>query len=476
MLFAIHDEGMKYVTLLFAWALSGFLLAAEPLLSGWAVVDITPPVGWRCAGSYTEVLSRGVHDPLLAKAVYLQQGEKRCVVVISDLCSVGRDITGPARVAIAKRTGIPAEHVIISATHTHGGPEYYGTLWEIWHEQAKQKHGGKDPQLLEDYVGKLQKAWLEVTEQAVKHAEEQALHVTTAQQYEMAYNRRFHMKDGSVRTNPGRMNVAALREAGPTDPDLPVLVARDLMGQTRGLFYTFAMHTAVRSMGEFSADFPAVVERCLKQELGAGLISIYGQACAGDVNHIKPQTVMKWTPDEECEEIGRRLAGTMMAALPRVEPVRAELRVMQAVVEVPLQEITAEAVARSQALLELKLTDEPAFLLSVDAYRVLNTKRYRDQFGDKYLCEIQAIGLGKEVAILALPHEIFVEHGLAVKRAVPYKHLFFVTLANDMDFYVPTLRAFAEGGYEVTTSSMKPGGGEMLVEKAIQVLKELHEQ
>ncbi|HLF93200.1 MAG TPA: hypothetical protein VJB14_07055 [Planctomycetota bacterium] len=42
-----------------------------------------------------------------------------------------------------------------------------------------------------------------------------------------------------------------------------------------------------------------------------------------------------------------------------------------------------------------------------------------------------------------------------------------------MDFYVPTRKAFAEGGYEVTTSPYKPGGGELLVDGAVKLLESL---
>ena len=49
--------------------------AAEPLKAGVAVIDITPPPGYRMAGYYNERPQHGTHDPLLAKAIVFQQGD-----------------------------------------------------------------------------------------------------------------------------------------------------------------------------------------------------------------------------------------------------------------------------------------------------------------------------------------------------------------------------------------------------------------
>jgi hypothetical protein len=46
-------------------------------------------------------------------------------------------------------------------------------------------------------------------------------------------------------------------------------------------------------------------------------------------------------------------------------------------------------------------------------------------------------------------------------------------LSNDCIGYVPTEKAFAEGGYETVNSRIKPGGGELLAETAIRLLKQI---
>jgi len=68
---------------------------------------------------------------------------------------------------------------------------------------------------------------------------------------------------------------------------------------------------------------------------------------------------------------------------------------------------------------------------------------------------------------------VFVDLGLAIKKASPFPTTVVVELCNDAPGYVPTRKAFAEGSYETVNSRVQPGGGEMLVETAIELLNEL---
>ena len=86
--------------------------------------------------------------------------------------------------------------------------------------------------------------------------------------------------------------------------------------------------------------------------------------------------------------------------------------------------------------------------------------------------EIQVIRLDRDVAIVLLPGEVFVELGLAIKRGSPFKHTLVIELSNDNPAYLPTGKAFKEGSYETVNSRIVPGGGERLAEAAIQLLKE----
>jgi hypothetical protein len=70
-------------------------------------------------------------------------------------------------------------------------------------------------------------------------------------------------------------------------------------------------------------------------------------------------------------------------------------------------------------------------------------------------------------------HEVFVEIGMSIKAASPFRRTMVVSLANDLDFYIPTRRAFEEGNYEPTTCPLEPGCGELLVAAAVKLLHEL---
>jgi hypothetical protein len=88
--------------------------------------------------------------------------------------------------------------------------------------------------------------------------------------------------------------------------------------------------------------------------------------------------------------------------------------------------------------------------------------------------EVQVFRLDKETALVGLPGEIFCDLGQAIKRASPFKRTIVMSICNDRPAYVPTRKAFAEGSYEVANSRVKPGGGEMLVDAAVKLLKQLH--
>ncbi len=88
--------------------------------------------------------------------------------------------------------------------------------------------------------------------------------------------------------------------------------------------------------------------------------------------------------------------------------------------------------------------------------------------------EVQVIAFSDDLAIVALPGEIFVELGLAIKAASPFKHTFIAELANGSIGYVPNREAYPQGNYEVVSARGDAGSGEKLVETALKLLEEVH--
>src|SRR6185503_12229669 len=115
--------------------------------------------------------------------------------------------------------------------------------------------------------------------------------------------------------------------------------------------------------------------------------------------------------------------------------------------------------------------NDPKFLEKVWAFKVLDLYG-RD--GKPQEVEVQVIALGPDLAWVSLPGEIFVELGLAIKAASPFKNTIIAELANGAIGYIPTRRAFAEGNYEPVSARCAEGSGEMLVDAALRLLKQAH--
>jgi len=515
--------------------------ADRNLLAGLATVDITPPVGWRMAGSYRELFSGSVHDPLYAKAIVLKQGNERTAFVVCDLCFISRRFDERVRERASELTGIPASKIIICATHTHSGPDYDGLLREFRHERDVRDRGSDVHEPI-DYFVQLAERSAQAIVEANQRARPATLQVVYAQQQDVAFNRRFIMQDGSVRFSPqsnsafvkfrwlakskrswllaamlpvsflvlrwftrrwrrpaivamvgvALIGVAAAlafwqgarfavdiplgmsigSAAGPVDPDLPCLLLRDTVdGRALGSLTVFAMHPTTFGQQQFSGDYPADLQKHLRERFGEQFISVFGIGTAGDIG---PHDFAKGTPTPDTSRVGGILAATILKNLQQSQSIdHPALAVRSAIVAVPLQDLTDEQIVRAKEIISHNDLGAPDLLVITDAWKVLNAERFRRRFGASLPMEVNVVRLSNDTAMVALPHEVFVELGLAIKKQSPFKHTMVLTMAHDIDFYIPTKKAFAEGSYEIVASVIKPGGGEMLVDAAVKLLNEL---
>lgn len=449
-------------------ATTGF--AAEPLRVGVAAIDVTPPIGHRMSGYFYERFSTGTHDPLQAKAIVLEQGGERFAWVFCDMVGVPSHVTSPARTAAAKATGIPRENIFIAGTHSHTGPLYFSPMRDYYHKQAIAQQGS-DPHEAVDYAAELTKKTASVIVAAAAAAAPAELAAGAAQQEGLAFNRRYLMKDGSVRTNPGKLNPDIIRPAGPTDPEVGLLQFRRDGKPAAGLT-VFALHLDTTGGAEYGADFPYYMERDLKKRFGADYFSVFGIGTAGNVNHFDLSHDRAQKGHEESDRIGTTLATTVIAALDML-PLVAEPNLASATVtvDVPLQRFTAEEITEARGNLPKVGTRELPGLEQVRAVKIVGVADYGTQ---ALPMDVQAFRLSDSVALVALPGELFAELGLAIKQGSPFDVTIVCELSNDYPGYIPTRQGFAEGSYEPTNSKVEPGGGEMLVEAAIKLLKELH--
>ena len=254
----------------------------------------------------------------------------------------------------------------------------------------------------------------------------------------------------------------------------------------------FALHACtVGRGGVTSADFPYALERTLRKDLGEKFLSIYVAGACGDVNHFdvtRPYWGRTWNQGQTFltpyvpaktdkpakaltyEYIGEALAKTVEADLPKLTPVaQPSLGVRCQVVQVPLATFSDMDLAWAKTAIE----KPSSFLTGIRARRILSLAQMRKK-GDTIPLEVQAIRLGSDTALVTLPGEIFVELGMTLKKASPFKTTLVVERPGAHRIcYVPTRKAFVEGDYEVVNSRLESGGGEMLVETALRLLKEL---
>jgi len=468
------------MSVLLAMAVCAFLpsattaAAAGDLQAGVAAVDITPPVPFRLCGYFNERLSTGIHDPLHAKAIVLRQGGRQLGMVFCDLIGMSAAISLKAREAAEKKTGIPKDNILIACTHTHTGPLFGDPLRDYLHEQAIAEHGS-DPCEKIDYPAVLADRIAEAVGRAHAALRPVTLAAGVAKEPGLSFNRRFHMKDGSVVFNPGKLNPNIVRTAGPIDPDVDVVLVRDAAdARPIGSLTVFALHLDTMGGTQYSADFPFWLEQSLREEFGNGFTSLFGNGTCGDINHINFLSGHAQPGGgAETKRIGQALAARVKGEIPKLKPVpQPRVAVRTETVLAPLQKYTPDEIAWAKASMDKIGTDKLSFLDQVKAYKIVDIHARK---GDMLPIFVQAFRISDDVALVALPGEPFVELGLAIKRASPFAVTMVVELAHDAPAYLPTRKAFAEGSYETVNSRIQPGGGEMAVEAAIRLLRQLRD-
>lgn len=440
---------------------------AEQLRAGFAVEDITPPLGYRMSGYFRERLSTGVKDPLQAKALVLQQDQEVVALVFCDLVGISLDVSTRARNKIADEIGIPASHTAIAATHSHTGPLYFGALRAHFRRKAIEQHG-HDPYEEADYAAVLVDKLVAAVQTAKAALQPMQLAAGYAHEDRLSFNRRFHLKNGTVRFNPGQLNPNIVRPAGPIDPEVGLVSLTPVDGkQPAAAIVSFALHLDTVGGTEYSADYPKHLQEALRKRFGPEFLSFFGIGTCGDINHVDVSIKGR----RSAEEIGTLLAESVGEQLPKLPPIEhPSLKVLSEHIDAPLQQYSPDETAAAGELMEQVDDPQVPFLDRVGAYKIM-ALGLRE--GATIPAEVQAIRLSDELAIVTLPAEVFVELGLAIKQGSPFETTLVIELANDAPGYIPTRKAFVEGSYETVNSRVQPGEGERMVETAVRLLNKL---
>jgi len=432
---------------------------------GAAAVVITPPVGTPMAGYFNTRLAEGTHDDLFAKAMVFEQDGARAALVALDLVSLARPTVEAARTLIEKATGIPGDAVMISATHSHTGP--------VLADPSKPNAAfGGDSDLARNYTRALPQKIAEAVKQAAARLVAARLSAGVGREESLPFNRRYFMQDGTVGWNPGKLNPRIVKPAGPVDPAVPVVYAESLDGRPLATYVNFAMHQDTTGGLQFSADYAGALSQLLGKVRSPEMVTLFTIGCAGNVNHVNVSTKDPQKGPAEAARIGTILAGEVIKTYPRLVPVPTTApRVKSERVKLPLPALASGDIDRARAILaRMASKPPPKFLEIVWAFKVLDIYG-RD--GRPQEVEVQVIALGDDLAWVSLPGEMFTEFGLAIKAQSPFKHTILAELANGSIGYIPTRRAYGEGNYEPVNARCAEGSGEMLVDTALRLLKEL---
>jgi hypothetical protein len=130
--------------------------------------------------------------------------------------------------------------------------------------------------------------------------------------------------------------------------------------------------------------------------------------------------------------------------------VTGQLAIRSITVQSPVVPVSEAEYAAAHRIMETPDHNGARFLEVVDAWRKIFRHECWQKYQGKLPQEVQAIRLDRDTAVVTLPHEVFVELGMGIKSASPFRTTIIISLANDLDFYIPTRRAFEEGHYEPT--------------------------
>ncbi|HKG25489.1 MAG TPA: hypothetical protein VKB09_07555, partial [Thermomicrobiales bacterium] len=201
------------------------------LRAGTGVTTITPPLGTPLSGHFEYREAATVADDLTARALVLDDGATRLALVVCDLIRLPASMVACARDRIAARTRIPADNVLISATHTHTGPATYSGQGNAGEPPVRPDGPEPTYPLISRVAGGLLSAPADpayVDWVAGRIADSVALACARSVPARLAtgatdvagvcFNRRYRMRDGTVVFNPGINNPDIVDVAGPVDP------------------------------------------------------------------------------------------------------------------------------------------------------------------------------------------------------------------------------------------------------------------
>lgn len=464
-------------------------LSAAVLKAGAAVTDITPTMlPMNMPGGFSANPATSTHDPLNARALVLDDGKTKIAWVVIDHLSVPKKIATEAKEIAAKATGIPVEHMLVSATHTHTG---VGAADEFVAEVT----GG--PKLSDRQIkaNAYRQVMLDGISQAIIQAHGKlrpALAGAAAQPLPgEVFNRRWYLKPGKMEPNPfGELDKVKMnpnnspdvleRPAGPTDPDITILSLQDTKRKPLALFANYSLHyVGGMPTGQVSADYYGEFARLMPSRLRADdrFVAAMSNGTSGDINNnpfgsSRPPR----EPFEQIRIVAGEAADTAWKAYREIGVHRADVKLgmVQRILTLKYRRPTAEQVLNAKAILAIKDKEAIARLPRLATNYAGSTVSAATRPEETIDIILQAIQVG-DLAICAIPFETFAETGLELKKKSPFGRTMVVGLGNGRHGYLPTSAQHELGGYEtwLGTNVVQKDAAEIIVKNLLEMMGEL---
>jgi hypothetical protein len=414
-------------------------------------IDITPPLGSTMPGYFDDRKATGIKDRLYAKSCVIESEGNCLALLVLDTLFVHPYVTDEVRRRVQESVGIAGAAIMIAATHTHtGGPVFTTTFLSA--DQG--------------YLELLAERATEAIITAYHARKEARIGYGMGQEGDIAFNRRFWMKDGSLRTNPGVGNPDIHKVEGPIDRDVLVVRIDDANGNPIGIISNYTCHTDTVGGTEFCADFPGQLSAVLKKTYGESMVSLFFMGASGNINHV--DVTGRWPRSSDTYKImGRILAGEVIRVREKIRTeTDLQIEVDQQMFMMDYRLPLAEDIAAARLCLENPSATQNDLAFAAE---LLNSLHCEPQAH----VEVQAFKLG-QMAFVGVPAELFVEFGLQIKEqsSSPFTMINELCSGHVVGYICPQ-EAIDHGGYEprITSNSRIPGDmGNRIVESALSMV------
>ena len=427
--------------------------------AGAAVVDISPtsfPV--RVAGYFLESQANQLRDPLFARAIVIENDSTKIAMVIVDTCMMTQSLIDEAKQTASLATGMPINHIMVSATHTHSAPAAMGCLGTRQDKAYAAWLPGKIAEAIVAANSKLQPA---------------RIGWETIDDWQHTHNRRWIRKPeskvvdpfgdatGLANMHPGYLSPAIVGPSGPVDPTLSVLSLQTRDGRPLAVLANYSQH--YYGAAALSADYFGLFCKhvaAIVGEPGDGngpFVAAISQGTSGDLMWMDYGSAEKARKIDRYAEEVAKYAEIALAKIQYKDTV--PLRMSEKNITLNYRVPNEERLEWARSLAS-KIQDElPKSIPEVYAMEALILHQRQ-----KTNVKLQAIRIG-DLTIATLPNEVYALTGLKLRGRTPSSSHFNIELANGAEGYIPPSEQHALGGY--TTWPARTAGLEVQAEKKI---------